>query len=68
MALAVIFVMQEVWLWTPGPSTSLQLFRLTTAIGSGLLALGLAAKLLRISEFDEVIARIRERLPSRAIR
>ena len=67
MALAVMLAMREVSLWTPGPSTALQLFRLTTAIGSGLLVLALSAKLLRISEFDEVIARIRERLPSRAI-
>src|SRR5262249_32961508 len=68
MALAVILAMREVSLWTPGPSTALQLFRLATAIGSGLLALALSAKFLRISEFDEVIGRIGERLPSRAIR
>jgi putative peptidoglycan lipid II flippase len=68
MALAVGLVMRQVSLSTPGPSTTSQLFRLMTAIGSGLLALGLSAKLLRISEFDEVIARLRERLPSRTIR
>jgi hypothetical protein len=64
MALVVTLAMREVSLWMPGPSTTLQLFRLTTAIGSGLLALALAAKYLRISEFDEVIARFLERLPS----
>jgi putative peptidoglycan lipid II flippase len=64
MALVVTLAMREVSLWMPGPSTTLQLFRLTTAIGSGLLALALSAKYLRISEFDEVIARLLERLPS----
>jgi putative peptidoglycan lipid II flippase len=64
MAMVVILAMREVSRWTPGPSTTLQLLRLTTAIGSGLLALALFAKVLRISEFDEVIARIRERLSS----
>lgn len=67
MAPVVILAMREVSAWAPGASTALQLFRLMVAIGSGLLAVGLSAKLLRISELEEVIARVRERLLSRAI-
>jgi putative peptidoglycan lipid II flippase len=68
MAVVVILAMRQVSSWAPGASTAFQLFRLTAAIGSGLLAVALSAKFLRISEFDEVIARVRERLPSSAIR
>lgn len=63
MAVVVILVMHEVSSWVPGTSTASQLVRLMAAIGSGLLAVGASAKLLQVSEFDELIAKILESLP-----
>jgi putative peptidoglycan lipid II flippase len=68
MALVVTIALREVSLWIPGAGASSQLVRLTVTIGLGLLAVALSAKLLRISEADEVIDRVRERLRQRAIR
>jgi putative peptidoglycan lipid II flippase len=68
MALVVTIALREVSLWIPGAGASSQLVRLTVTIGLGLLAVALSAKLLRISEADEVIDRVRERLRQRRIR
>jgi putative peptidoglycan lipid II flippase len=68
MAMVVMVAMRELSTWAPGAGTSSQLLRLTLAIGSGLIAAGLSAKLLRISEFDEVIDRVRDRLGARTAR
>ena len=68
MALVVTIALREVSLWIPGADAGSQLVRLTVTIGLGLLAVALSAKLLRISEADEVIDRVRERLRQRAIR
>jgi putative peptidoglycan lipid II flippase len=62
MALVVTLAMRVVAAWAPGPGTGLQLLRLMVAIGSGLVAVAVSGKLLRISELDEVIERVRERL------
>jgi putative peptidoglycan lipid II flippase len=62
MALVVTLALRVVSTWAPGPGTGLQLLRLSVTIGSGLVAVAVSAKLLRISEFDEVIERLRERL------
>jgi putative peptidoglycan lipid II flippase len=62
MALVVTVATRELSAWAPGTGTGAQLLRLTIAIGAGLIAVGLSAKLLRISEFDEVIDRVRDRL------
>ena len=68
MALVVMAAMRELSTWAPGAGTGSQLLRLTLAIGSGLIAVGLSAKLLRISEFDEVIDLVRDRLGARSVR
>jgi hypothetical protein len=68
MALVVAIALREVSSWIPGAGAGSQLVRLTVTIGFGLLAVALSAKLLRISEFDEVVDRIRERLRQRATR
>jgi putative peptidoglycan lipid II flippase len=62
MAVVVVLAMQAVSAWVPGPGTGLQLLRLMVTIGTGLLAVAVSAKLLRIAEFDEVIDQVRERL------
>jgi putative peptidoglycan lipid II flippase len=62
MALVVTLAMRVVAGLAPGPGTGLQLLRLMVTIGSGLVAVAVSAKLLRLSEFDEVIERVRERL------
>jgi len=62
MALVVTIALREVSSWAPGAGAGSQLVRLTITIGLGLTAVGLSAKLLRISEFNEVIDLIRERL------
>ena len=68
MALVVTVALREVSSWVPGAGAGSQLVRLTVTIGFGLMAVALSAKLLRISEFDEVVDRIRERLRQRATR
>jgi putative peptidoglycan lipid II flippase len=68
MAIVVMVAMRELSTWAPGAGTGSQLLRLTLAIGAGLIAVGLSAKLLRISEFDEVIDRVRDRLGARTAR
>jgi putative peptidoglycan lipid II flippase len=68
MALAVTVAMREISSWAPGAGTISQLLRLMVAIGSGLIAVAVAAKLLRIAEFNEVIRRVRDGLVSRAVR
>ena len=68
MALVVTVALREVSSWAPGPGTVSQLIRLSVTIGFGLMAVALSAKLLHISEFDEVVDRIRERLRQRATR
>jgi putative peptidoglycan lipid II flippase len=62
MALVVAIALREVSSWAPGEGAGSQLVRLTITIGFGLTAVALSAKLLRISEFTEVIELIRERL------
>ncbi len=62
MALVVIVALREVSSWVAWSR------RRFTAVSAGrhdrcgLMAVALSAKLLRISEFDEVVDRIRERL------
>jgi len=68
MALVVAVATRELSAWAPGAGTGAQLFRLTMAIGAGLIAVGVSAKLLRIAEFDEVIDRVRGRLGVRTVR
>jgi putative peptidoglycan lipid II flippase len=68
MALVVTVATGELSAWVAGAGTGAQLLRLTVAIGMGLIAVGLSAKLLRISEFDEVIDRFRGRLGIRTLR
>jgi putative peptidoglycan lipid II flippase len=68
MALVVTVATRELSAWAPGAGTGAQLLRLTMAIGAGLIAVGLSAKLLRISEFDEVIDRVRGRRGVRTVR
>jgi putative peptidoglycan lipid II flippase len=62
MAVVVTIALREVSSWAPGTGAASQLVRLTITIGLGLTAVGLSARLLRISEFNEVIDLIRERL------
>jgi putative peptidoglycan lipid II flippase len=68
MALVVTLALRELSTWAPGAGTGSQLLRLTLTIGSGLVAVGAAATLLRIPEFNEVIDRVRNRLVPRAAR
>jgi len=68
MALVVAVATRELSAWAPGAGTGAQLFRLTMAIGAGLIAVGVSAKLLRIAEFDEMIDRVRGRLGVRTVR
>lgn len=68
MALVVTVATRELSAWAPGAGTGAQLLRLTMAIGAGLIAVGLSAQLLRISEFNEVIDRVRGRLGVRTVR
>ena len=46
----------------PGPSLTRQIVRLAASIGGALVVLALTAKLLRIAEFDEMIASLRVRV------
>ena len=67
MAAVVAIVMSGLSSRVPGSAIAAQLFRLAVAIGSGLLTVGMSARLLRIAEFDAVIEQIRDRL-NRAVR
>jgi putative peptidoglycan lipid II flippase len=61
MALAVRWTVNAMSTIASGPGTTAQSIRLAAAIGGGLIVLGAAAKLLRIREFDEMLAAARMR-------
>jgi len=67
MALAAILSLRQLAVWLPGIGTMAQLLRLTLTIGLGLVAVAVSAKLLRISEFDEMIDHIRPLLAARRV-
>jgi putative peptidoglycan lipid II flippase len=52
----------------PGFSLAAQTVRLTAAIAAGLAAVAASARLLRIAEFDALVADVRQRLAARASR
>ena len=60
--MAAVAVGVERWMTgvAPGTSTALQAARLAVAIGAGVVALGVSAKLLRVAELDAAIALARE--------
>jgi putative peptidoglycan lipid II flippase len=68
--LAAATAMAAVVLWTvhgvssiaPGAGTTAQALRLLSAIVTGLAALALSARLLRIPEFDEAVGEVRSRV------
>src|SRR5262249_54830873 len=67
MALTAILSLRQLSVWLPGIGTMAQLLRLTLAIGLGLVAVAVSAKLLRISEFDEMLDQIGPLLAPRSI-
>jgi putative peptidoglycan lipid II flippase len=62
MGLAAFFAERELGLLIPGASLVLQATRLAIAIGAAMLVLALAARGLRIREFDEAFAMVAHRL------
>jgi len=61
MALMAAGVLAGMRAALPGGHFGAQAAGLASAIGAGLLALGMSAKLLRIREFDDVVAVLRRR-------
>jgi hypothetical protein len=48
--------------WLPGGQTLLRAIRLLTAIGGGLVVLGVCARALNIGEFEEALRLVRANL------
>lgn len=62
MACAAFVVDRVMNVFTPGVTVTVQVVRLTASIVGALTVLGMTAKLLRIAEFDEMIAMLRVRV------
>jgi putative peptidoglycan lipid II flippase len=58
MAIAAVAILQEMERLTPGSGLLPQLVRLGASIGGGLVALALAAMLLKVDEFEDALAMI----------
>jgi putative peptidoglycan lipid II flippase len=65
MMLVVWVAMRELSAWLPEADIATQVVRLSVTIGLGVLAVGLSARLLHISEFNAVVDQVRARLMSR---
>ena len=68
MGVVVGFVIQVMSSWVPGTGLGPQMLRLSVSIGSGLIAVAASARLLRIPEFDEIVARLRDGFAARVVR
>src|SRR5262245_32282752 len=68
MGVVVGFVIQVMSSWVPGTGLGPQMLRLSVSSGSGLIAVAASARLLRIPEFDEVVARLRDGFAARVVR
>ena len=64
MGLAAYFTHDWLMGAVPGRGEIVKAVRLTASIGTGIVVLALAARALRIAEFDEALARVLRRLPS----
>jgi hypothetical protein len=53
---------RELHLWMPGTALPIQIVRVGVAIGGALLALGASLKMLRVTEFTDVVASVMRRL------
>jgi putative peptidoglycan lipid II flippase len=62
MAGAVLIIVHALSTITPGGGTALEAARVLAAIAGGLFTLAIGAKLLRISEFDEMVNELRVRV------
>ena len=62
MAFAALVVDRVMNMLAPGDALTFQIVRLVGSIGTSLAVLGMTAKLLRIAEFDEMIAVLRVRV------
>lgn len=65
MSATVVGVERALLVALPGANIAAQALRLASSIGLGVLALGLAARLLRIDEFGSAVAAVRARLAAR---
>jgi len=65
MSATVLAVERGLLAALPGTNVAAQVLRLVSSIGLGVLALGFAARLLRIDEFDSAVAIVRGRLTAR---
>ena len=61
MAAAVWTLVRTLSSIAPGTGTAIEAVRLAIIIGAGLLVLAIAARLLRIAEFDEIVSEMRGR-------
>ena len=68
MAVVVVAALHEISVLTPGTGLTAQTIRLSTAISAGLAAVAIAARLLRISEFDALLDEVRQRVAAAAAR
>jgi putative peptidoglycan lipid II flippase len=57
---------RELHLWMPGTALPIQIARVGLTIGGALLALGAALKLLRVTEFTDVVSALVARLRTRS--
>ena len=62
MAFVALVVDRVMNTLAPGGALTFQVVRLAASIGSSLAVLGVTAKLLRIAEFDEMVALLRVRV------
>jgi putative peptidoglycan lipid II flippase len=62
MAVAALGILQAMRDWVPGSGFAPQAIQLLVAILTGMLVLAAAARLLRISEFEDAVGRVSSRL------